>query len=71
MINVRRLIRKAKYYFGEREKVYNDPTPDGFLRSVDIPDVVFEREVILYTAGINRKLGVYKVIVQPSTITNA
>lgn len=70
MFNFRRLIRKFKYYFGERDVVYNDPTPEGFLRSVDIPDIVFDRDVYLYTAGINKKLGVYKVIVQPLSPTN-
>lgn len=45
--------------------IYNDPVPKGFLTNEHLPDIIFDRDVMLYNAGIDTVKNVYRVIATP------
>lgn len=45
--------------------VYNDKVPKGFLTNDHLPDIIFERDVMLYNAGVDTVKNVYRVIATP------
>ena len=45
--------------------IYNDPVPRGFLTNEHLPDIIFERDVMLYNAGVDTVKNVYRVIATP------
>lgn len=34
---------------------YDDPVPKGFMRSIQIPDAIFDRELFVYNCGHSKK----------------
>lgn len=65
MINGRKLYRRLVFPFVQKQYTYNDPVPAGFLNNSQIPDWVFEREVVLYNCGLHTQLNDYIVIIRP------
>lgn len=56
MLNLNRLKRKIAYYFTKTDLKFNDKVPAGHLTIDQIPNVIFERDVLLVNCGVHSKL---------------
>lgn len=65
MFNYKRLFRRLTFKFVKTYFVYNDNTPKGFIKNQDIPDVVFNRDVMLVNWGVSKKLNTFIVTATP------
>lgn len=62
MVNLQRLKRQMGYYFTKTKDVkYNDPVPKGFLTIDQIPDKVFDNDIMLVNWGISERFKVHVV----------
>ena len=62
---LRRLIRRLVYPFVQKDYVYNDYTPERYIKSEQLPDVVFERDVMLVNCGLHSKFKSFMVTATP------
>lgn len=63
MKSLRKWLRILSYYIGPVDKFYTDKVPSTHFTTDQIPDVIFERDVLMYNCGYRTKYKDYMVIV--------
>lgn len=62
MLNLSRFKRRVNYYFTSTKDVkFHDKVPKGFLTIDQIPDKVFDNDIMLVNWGISERFKVHVV----------
>lgn len=62
MLNLQRIKRRVDYYLTYNKDVkYNDPVPKGHLTIDQIPDKVFDNDIMLVNWGISERFKIHVV----------
>ena len=61
----RKWLRKLTHRFSQKDFVYHDKVPQGFLKTELIPVYVFDNDILMVNCGLHEKYKDYLVLVRP------
>lgn len=67
MIDIAKLIRKLKYHFGKKYVEYNDDSYEDCIPNEYIPDIIMDKDIVMYNYGYCEQKNMFKVLIRTST----